>query len=254
MTTALDHRPALVGISHGTSSVDGHNAIASLMDAVESRHPEIEVRSGFVDVERPNVPEALGLVRGDAGIVVVPLLLSAGYHVHVDLAREVRAGDAQVTLAGALGPDIRLARILHNRLREAGSQPGDHVIMTAAGSSDARAIEDCGIVADQLATELGDDVTLAFHSAHSPTLPEAIADARVRFPERRVVISSYLLAPGYFQSLAENSDADIVTEPILSPTFGPADALVELVGDRYRAELPGHRYASGLSTPTHNRA
>ena len=229
-------RPALVGISHGTSSADGHNAIAGLMAAVESRYPDIEVHSGYVDVELPNVPETLALVPHETDIVVVPLLLSAGYHVHVDLARAARAGGPRVALAPALGPDPRLARILRDRLWEAGYQPGDHVIMAAAGSSDARAIKDCEVVATQLAAELGNGVTLAYHSAHSPSLTEAITDARERAPERRIIVSSYLLAPGFFHSRAESSAADRVTEPILSSSFGPPESLVELVGDRYRAE------------------
>ena len=174
--------------------------------------------------------------------------------MHVDLTRAVRTAGARVTLAPALGPDPRLVRILRDRLMEAGWQPGDHVIMAAAGSSDPRAVDDCTTVAAQLATLLGEDVSIAFHSAHSPSLPQAIADTRARFPDRRVVVSSYLLAPGYFQSLAEQSAADVVTEPILSARFGPADSLVELIGDRYRGAADVRRYAGDSSVPSHTRA
>jgi sirohydrochlorin ferrochelatase len=250
MDSTVD-RPALVAISHGTSSVDGHNAIADLMDAVRARYPELDLRSGYVDVERPGVAETIASVAEHVGIVVVPILLSAGYHVHVDLARAVRTAGARVTLAPALGPDPRLVRIARDRLMEAGWQPGDRVIMAAAGSSDARAVEDCATMAAQLATLIDDDVTVAFHSAHPPFLPDAISDARARYPDRRVVVSSYLLAPGHFQSLAERCAADVVTEPILSTRFGPADSLIELVSERYRGEAEVHGHARALSAPSH---
>ena len=226
-------RPVLAGISHGTSSVEGHNAIVGLLDAVAATLPEVEVVGGYVDVEHPNVPETLALVSPGIEVVVVPLLLSAGYHVHVDLAQTTRNAGEGVCLAATLGPDERLVRVLAARLVEAGYQRGDHVIMAAAGSSDPRAILDCEVVAAQLAVALSDEVTLAFHSAHSPVVTEAIAHARAHLPGRRIIVSSYLLAPGYFQSLAVNSAADVVTESILPASGRIPESLVELVVDRY---------------------
>lgn len=225
---------ALLAISHGTSSADGHTAIAKLVDAVATRLPGIQVLGGYVDVERPDVPETIARVSAGSGAVIVPLLLSAGYHVHVDLVRAADEAGDDVALAAALGPDRRLVRVLRDRLDAAGFRTEDRVILAAAGSSDPRAIGDCEVVAEQLAIELSAPVTLAFHSAHAPSLRDAIADQRAQDPSRRIVVSSYLLAPGFFQSLADGSGADLVTEPILSATGGPPEPLVELVVQRYR--------------------
>ena len=51
--------------------------------------------------------------------MVVPLLLSVGYHVKVDIARAVKSRPGSAA-AAPLGPDPRLAKLLDQRLREAG--------------------------------------------------------------------------------------------------------------------------------------
>ena len=47
------------------------------------------VEDAFVDVQQPDVSSVLDRLGDVHAAVVVPLLLSAGYHVHVDLAREI---------------------------------------------------------------------------------------------------------------------------------------------------------------------
>ncbi|WP_331899791.1 sirohydrochlorin chelatase [Lacisediminihabitans sp.] len=230
-------RPALVGISHGTSSPHGQRAIARLMDVVASVDAAILVRSGFVDMQRPTIPETLASVPEESRSVVVPLLLSAGYHVHVDLTEATRDLAPRVVLADALGPDPRLITILRRRLRDAGCGPDDVVILAAAGSSDRRALGDCRRVRNGLADELGREVHAAFLSAAEPSLSDAINRVRDTQPGRRIVVSSYLLAPGYFQSLIERSNADAVTAPLLTAD-GPIPAgLVDLIHDRYHAAI-----------------
>jgi sirohydrochlorin ferrochelatase len=228
--------PALVGISHGTSDDGGRRAVAGLIDAVARAHPELVVAQGFVDVERPDPAEALARLEPGRAAIVVPLLLSAGYHVHVDLARAVEAEtERQVTLARPLGPDERLVRVLQRRLDAAGFGAEDALVLAAAGSSDARAVADCRAVAAQLELAVGREIVLAFLSAAEPRLDTAIAEARATRPSGRIVVSSYLLAPGYFQGRIEASGADVVTSPLLRPDEPAPRELVDLVVERYRA-------------------
>lgn len=224
----------LAGFAHGTSSTEGQAATALLMRAVADAHPTFDVRLGYVDVQQPDPAATLGAVEPGRAVVVVPLLLSAGYHVHVDLTEAVQAEtDRTVTLTGALGPDARLIDLLRLRLDEAGITDDDVIILAVAGSSDARAVADCHVVRAQLATLLARNVAVGFLSAASPRLPDAVAAARAAHPGRRIVVSSYLLAPGYFQSLAEAAGADAVTKPLLS-AVGPAPVqLVDVVASRY---------------------
>ncbi|HEU5222540.1 MAG TPA: CbiX/SirB N-terminal domain-containing protein [Candidatus Lumbricidophila sp.] len=253
--------PALVAISHGTSSEAGRAAVRALADAVESRldheygmyaeafdadeapagadaphapaEPDVPLfRLGHVDVEQPDVASALISLPGAVPATVVPLLLSAGYHVHVDLTKAVRRHtEREVRLAAALGPDPRLIDVLVRRLHQAGLEASDRVILGAAGSSDWRAVDDCLETGRALQAALGREVVVGFLSAAEPRLEKAVATARGR--GGRVVVSSYLLAPGYFQDLAEASGADVVTEPLTTPTDTPTE-LVDVVLDRYR--------------------
>ncbi|HEU4466786.1 MAG TPA: CbiX/SirB N-terminal domain-containing protein [Agromyces sp.] len=224
-------RPALVAASHGTSSPEGRAAVAALVDAVRgASDAATEVLDAFVDVQQPDVPSVLdGLDERQA--VIVPLLLSAGYHVHVDLADEARGRAATVT--GALGPDERLVDVLVARLVEAGLRWDDRVVLATAGSSDARAVDDCRDMGRRLAERLGRRVAVGFLSAARPSVAEAVANTRATHPVSRVVVASYLLAPGYFHDLAAAAGGDVTTAPLLRADAAPPAGLVDLVLDRY---------------------
>lgn len=226
--------PALVGIAHGTSSPDGQSAVAGLMCAVAAARPDLTVALGFVDVQHPDTPETLAALEPRLPAVVVPLLLSAGYHVHVDLTDAVVAEtERPVVLGPALGPDDRLIALLRQRLDESGLAADDVVVLAVAGSSDARAIADCRVVAEGLAAATGLTIALGFLSAARPPLACAVTRARIENPGRRIVVSSYLLAPGYFQGLVEKAGADVVTRPLLVPGEPASPLLVDVVISRY---------------------
>nr|WP_245867029.1 CbiX/SirB N-terminal domain-containing protein [Diaminobutyricimonas aerilata] len=231
-------RADLLAISHGTSSEAGQAAIAALVDAVAERARGVRVRPGFVDVQRPDVPDVLAEVDQGATAVIVPLLLSAGYHVHVDLARAARRSPVPTLVAAALGPDRRLVDVLEQRLAQSGRDEGDGVVLAAAGSSDERSVRDCERMAVSLAARLGCRVDVGFVSAAVPPLAEAIDAARAASRSGRVVVATYLLAPGYFAGLVEAGDADVVTAPLLDGG-PPPPALVDLVIDRFAAAAGG---------------
>ncbi|MFH5822443.1 sirohydrochlorin chelatase [Georgenia sp. AZ-5] len=224
-------RPALLACSHGTSSPAGRAAIAALVDAVAARRPDLRVAPSFVDVQQPDVPTSLAAL-GERAVRVVPLLLSAGYHVHVDLTRAARAA-SHAQVRPALGPDVRLARQLARRLDAVGLAAEDSVVLAAAGSSDARAVADCEVMGSMLADVLARPVTCGYISAVQPALADAVAAARGRNPRGRVVVATYLLAPGYFADLAAACGADLVSDPLLTPQEEPVPELVDLVLERY---------------------
>ncbi|MDD9208189.1 CbiX/SirB N-terminal domain-containing protein, partial [Georgenia sp. 10Sc9-8] len=132
----------------------------------------------------------------------------------------------------ALGPDIRLAHQLARRLHEAGLGPDDAVVLGAAGSSDPRAVADCESMGRMLAGLLGREVRCGYLSAARPSLPDAVSQERQS--GRRVVVATYLLAPGYFADRAADCGADVVTAPLLVPAQQPHEDMVELVVERYR--------------------
>ena len=233
--------PALIACSHGTASPLGQAAVAALVAAVAAARPDLEVHEAFVDVQQPDPAAVLGSLPAGREARLVPLLLSAGYHVYVDLT-EIAAEREHTIVAPALGPDPRLVALLHRRLLAAGLRPDDRVVLAAAGSSDARAVVDCAATADALAALLGMPVTAAYLSAAEPHLADAVAAHRdsayaVSSAEGsahpRVVVATYLLAPGYFADLAASSGADLVTAPLLLPGEPPPQELVDIVAERY---------------------
>jgi sirohydrochlorin ferrochelatase len=177
------------------------------------------------------VPDALAAAGGAA--VVVPLLLSAGYHVSVDLpaavreAREAAGGDRDAPLAPALGPHPLLADALVDRLRAAGWRRGGGLVLAAAGSSDLKATAAVHAMARLLARRTGTPVVAGFASGTTPTIADAVAGLR-RGGARSVAVASYLIAPGQFHDLAAASGADVVGGPLADH-----DALARLMLRRY---------------------
>lgn len=225
--------PALLAVSHGTADAAGQRAVAALVAAVAARLPSVAVYAAHVDVQHPDVATALTSIDGP--VVVVPLLLSAGYHVRVDLARATH-GRNDAVVADALGPDRRLAELLAERMTAAASAAPPSVILVAAGSSDERANADCRTAAADLAARLGVPVSVAFLSAAKPSLADAVASAA-----SGTALATYLLAPGLFADRVRSGAGTLpASGPLLAdPDSGaPAPtALVDIVVNRYLAAV-----------------
>lgn len=222
--------PALIACAHGTRDPDGRRAVARLVQAVGRARPQVQVREAFVDVQQPAVAPVVDRTVTDhpgRRAVVVPLLLSAGFHVHVDVAAAVAPHPGRAVAADALGPDPRLVEILQDRLLAAGASPRDAVVLAAAGSSDPRAARAVQTVAEALAQARGNDVAVGYGSAGRPTVPQAVSAARAR-TAGRVVVAAYLLAPGHFHRRLAASGADLVTAAL-----APDPRLVDVVLDRF---------------------
>ena len=231
--------PALLAVSHGTAHPAGQRLVGALVAAAQSLLPDVTVQPGFVDVQRPRAGE---LVQGQASAThapcLVPLLLSRGTHVNDDLAAAA-ALLSGTQVAGALGPDPVLALVLERRLVQAGWQRGEPVILACAGTRDPGGLEDCRQMARMLEARLETTVRCAYISASSPDLGQVILQARQANRGRRIVVSSYLLAPGFFWSLAGKTQPDILTEPLLSGNHPIPHELAQLVVHRYRQATIG---------------
>jgi sirohydrochlorin ferrochelatase len=224
--------PVLVACSHGTRDERGRRLVGELVDALARARPALRVEAAFVDVQSPAVADVVERVsaRG-AAAVVVPLLLSTGYHVAVDVAAAVEGRRA--VAARALGPDARLTAVLLDRLAQAGVEGGDVVVVAAAGSSDPRAATDVEEVARAVRAHHAGPVLVGYGAASPPSVPEAVATARLEHPGRRVVLGAYLLAPGHFHDRLLGGGADVVSAPLLRQGGEPDPRLVDLVLDRY---------------------
>lgn len=219
-------RPALVACSHGTSSEDGRRAIRALIAQLRVILPDVRVEEAFVDVQEPAVADVVARLAASGPVVVVPLLLSTGFHTRVDIARAV-APHPRAIAAPALGPHDLLALTLEDRLRAAGMRPDDAVVLAAAGSTDPAAESDVRAVAARLSALLVAPVHVGFAAGAHPRIATAVAAAR-EGGAPRVIAASYVLAPGFFADVIARSGADAVSAPL-----APDLRVAALAAERY---------------------
>lgn len=209
-------RPPLVLAAHGSTDSRFAEVVEAIAVQVRAQRTELDIRIGYLEHGPPGIADAV-----DETSIVVPLLLTGGYHVHVDIPEQA----AGCVVAGAVGPDPLLATALLDRLREAGYDGSAAVVMAAAGSRDGRAIDDARRMGTDLAALLGVEVTTAFVASGAPQLSKLHPD----------VVASYLLAPGAFHDAVTAAGAAITSAPV-----GAHPVLAELVLARYdAAQVPG---------------
>lgn len=218
-------RPTLLAVSHGTADAEGARSISELVHDVRLALPDIDVREAFVDVQQPDAADAVPEIDGP--VVIVPLLLSSGFHVRHDL-HGIAKGRSDAVVAAPLGPDPRLAEVLAQRLVQAKAAGAGPVILAVAGSRDPRSLTDAEGMASLLRTHLGRAVELAYLAARQPDLP-TVVKAHPGAP-----VATYLLARGYFFDVTARETAGLTLAlPLLDG--GPVPApLVDLIVDRYR--------------------
>jgi sirohydrochlorin ferrochelatase len=221
----------------------------------------IEVRAAFLDHCAPSLPQVLGsLGRDDDGdararsCIVVPLLLTAAYHSKSDIPAQLAAAAAdaaaadggrgvRVRCAATLGPHPLLLDALERRLREAGvnvdsaaERARTSVVLAAAGSSDPAANATIADLGGHWQRERGWRAVLpGYASATGPSPAEAVAAGAALGGDGdgRVVVATYLLAPGYFadkiRSAALAAGASAVCD-----VLGAAPEVADVVLARYR--------------------
>jgi sirohydrochlorin ferrochelatase len=232
-TPPVQTPPVLVACAHGTADPEGQKAVHVLREQIAACLPGVDVVEASVDVQNPSLVDVVGgLVAQGRHCVIVPLLLSAGFHVFHDVAEVAEASSGLAVAAGALGPDGALISLLAARLAEAGVDDDEPIVLAAAGSSDARAVADVEQVVSNLAGTRTGSVELGYLSAAEPRIEAVVDRRRAENPGRRVVLSTYLLAPGYFYDRLLKTGADVVTAPL-----APDPDLGELAARRYRAAL-----------------
>lgn len=221
----------LIACSHGTGDPAGQRAIRTLIESVRALLPVVRVVAAVVDVEQPQIEEVLTSQAPSGAMIVVPLLLSVGYHTTVDISHAV-ARHAGARQAEPLGTHPLIAEVLVDRLAAAvpgGWLPGDHVVLAAAGSSNPAAMADVEEVAARLRAHIPAPVTVGYASASIPRIGDAVAAARAG-GATRVIAASHVLAPGFFAGLIGGAGADVVSLPL-----APDARIAQVIVERYLA-------------------
>lgn len=223
-------RPALVAVAHGTRDPAGPEVVGDLLDGVRRRLPGVDVIGAWIELVSPALDEVM--VQMERPAVVVPLLLSSGYHVTTDVPAAAALAAGPCHIVPPLGPDRHLARVMTARLRAAGALWGDGVVLAAAGSTDPAGVADVERATELLRSEWGPWVTHAVLSGTGPDVPAAMEHLR-QSGATRVSVAPYLLAPGRFSRLATDL-AVAAGATTVAPVLGGHRLLTDLVLRRYR--------------------
>lgn len=216
----------LVTVAHGTRDRDSNLVARSITSQAARRLGGIQHTTSYVELSRPLLTTVMH--EHLEPTIVVPLLLSTGYHVRHDVPEAL---NPLAQLARPLGPHPLLAEVMCDRLRGAGARRGTPVVMVAAGSNDPAVEPDLEIARALLQARWGAPVRLATVTARGRRLPEVLAEAR---QDGEPAVVPYLLAGGHFASRVTVEARRLNVEKV-APVIGDHPLVAELVARRYRA-------------------
>jgi sirohydrochlorin ferrochelatase len=256
----------LVAVAHGSADPRASATIGKLMACVADRAAArglgaLEARTAFLGHAPPSLPQVMSTIEPGRQVRVLPLLLTEAYHSKADIPRML-AGVSRdfprlrVSYGATLGPHPRLLRALEQRLAEIegiegaggpkgpkgpkGSDPAQTgVVLAAAGSSDPQANATIARLAAQWQDRTGwFAVRPAYASAADPS-PATAVSGLLRAGARRVVVATYLLAPGFFADRIRTSSLAAGASAV-SPALGASPEVADVLLDRF-AEIGSRR-------------
>lgn len=217
--------PRLVTVAHGTRHAPG-NLVAAELTAQAGERLGMEAVASYVELCDPLFDSVVASGPSEDLTVAVPLLLSTGYHLRVDLPAAVAAAPGTVRLGPSFGPHPLVAAAQVARLTEAGATPGQPVTMVAAGSRDPAATADLERAGDLLAGAWGGPVRLATVGGHGLRPADVVQPGDA--------VSPYLLSGGHFHDRCRRESA---VAAVVADVLGPHPLLVDLLVLRARELL-----------------
>lgn len=220
--------PALVALAHGSRDPRHRETLDALVGQVRALRPGLRVEGAYLEHNGPAFPTVVRRLvrRGHDEIVVVPMLLTDGYHAKVDVPAAVAAvlGEhpgLQVRATGVLGLQQHFLEVLDHRMREALAAARvrelDALVLAATGSADPVANQAVARLARLWGQRHRLPVVAAFASATPPSTGEAVRAFR-REGRRSVAVGSLFLAPGFLPDraaeLALEAGAVAVSAPL----------------------------------------
>jgi sirohydrochlorin ferrochelatase len=237
--------PVLVAVAHGSQDPRASATVGELMAMVAERAARRglgapDLRTAYLGHAPPSLPQVMSTIEAGRRVRVLPLLLTAAYHAKADIPRLLTRAASdfprlQVSYGDTLGPHPRLLRALERRLAEEdpdGDRARTGVVLAAAGSSDPEANATIGRLAAQWQARAGWlAVRPAYASAADPS-PAAAVTGLLRAGVPRVVVATYLLAPGLFADRIRTSSLAAGATAV-SPALGACPEVADVLLDRF---------------------
>lgn len=211
----------LVTVAHGTRKATG-NEVARQLTVAAGVRLGMHAIATYVELSEPLFADVM--TRAEHPAVVVPLLLSTGFHMRTDLPEQAALASVPVAMGRQLGPDPLLAQAQVERLVEAGARRGQRVVLVAAGSSDEAATCDQLCAVAHLARAWDGPVELATLSGHGARPSDVVRSGDA--------VSPYLLSPGFFHDRLRREAPEGV---VVADVMGAHRAVVDLIVARVAA-------------------
>lgn len=216
----------LVTVAHGTRKTAGNEVARDVTEAAGSALG-VEAVCSYVELCEPLFETVVA--SSSTPTIVVPLLLSTGFHLRQDLPRMARSAAGPLVLGRPLGAHHLLAAAQVSQLLAAGASRGSgRVVLVAAGSSDPLATRDLTRAAELLGLAWG----------RPGSVEVATLSALGRRPDEVVrpgdLVSPYLLSPGFFADRAR-AESLAAGAALVADVIGPHPLVVELVAQRAQA-------------------
>jgi len=247
----------LVAVAHGSADPRAAAITGELMAVAAGRARARglnapDLRIAYLGHAAPSLPQVMRTIEPGAPVTVLPLLLTAAYHSKTDIPRTLaRLGRGlprlQVSYGAPLGPHPLLLRAAEKRLAEAdpaGADPAQTgVVLAAAGSSDPGANATIARMAACWQARAGwFAVRPAYASAADPS-PAAAVAGLLTAGARRVIVATYLLAPGFFADRIRDCSL-VAGAATVSATLGASDEVADVLLDRYQETASQRRAAA----------
>jgi sirohydrochlorin ferrochelatase len=237
--------PVLVAVAHGSQDPRASATVGELMSVVAERAARRglgapDLRTAYLGHAPPSLPQVMSTIEAGRRVRVLPLLLTAAYHSKADIPRLLTRVASefprlQVSYGETLGPHPRLLNALERRLAESdpdGDRARTGVVLAAAGSSDPEANATIARLAAQWQDRAGwFAVRPAYASAADPS-PAAAVTGLLEAGAPRVVVATYLLAPGFFADRIRTSSLAAGASAV-SPALGACTELADVLLDRF---------------------
>ncbi|MDO9380304.1 MAG: CbiX/SirB N-terminal domain-containing protein [Nocardioidaceae bacterium] len=220
--------PALVAVAPGSHDPRSATTINALTETVACMRPDLRIETAFLapgDTSFARTVDRLA-AEGYDEVVVVPLLVTPGYHADMDLPGAIetvqrRHTGLRIHATDVLGSSWGTLDVLDRRLRaaltDARVRELDGLVLAAAGSTDQLANQHVARVARAWGSRHKLPTVAAFATAAPPATGEAVRALRTD-GRRHIAVGSLFLAPGFLSDraaeLALEAGAVAVADPL----------------------------------------
>ncbi len=248
MRNVAEREPALLLVGHGSRSAAGVDQYWMLADVVRRLRPRLTVGSGFIELARPDLDDAIDDLVGPGvrSVIAVPLVLLGAGHLKTDgpaaLSRaRARHPDVDFTYARDLGIHPAVLAVAEDRIRAVGGGEAAApraVVLVGRGSSDPDANADLYKVGRLLDDSRGlGMVEPAFVSLARPSVTDALDRCR-RLGASRLAVVPYFLFTGLLVDRIERqarawAERHPEVDVVVGGELGPDGRVAQLVIERY---------------------